>query len=394
VRYATTDDFPAIAELDGASFGMHYTEADLADALLDVDPSRFLIEEDAGRVVAATADLPFTMTLPGGQVRAAGITWVSVELTHRRQGILRRLVERQLRDRAADGFAAAILSAAEGGIYGRYGFGVADYAVETVVERRDARLREPVDHSGVRRLPTEAARDLLPAIHERWRRDVPGAVDRTPERWQLMLLDRQAQRGAASGLFHLVHPDGFVSYRITQDWNSGLPQHRCTVMDYVPVTPEAHAALWQVLLANDLVGRIESRWIPEDDPLPLLLENQRHVRQVSRADGQWVRPLDIAALLSNRTYAVEVDVVLEVIDPLLGDGRYHLTGGPDGGSCERTAADPVATLPVATLGAVVVGGVRLARLARAGLAAVDAAVLSRLDRALLADRAAHHGTYF
>jgi predicted acetyltransferase len=394
VRYATPEDFPAIAELDGASFGIHYTDEDLDDARLDVDPARFLIEEDEGRVVGATVDLPLTMTLPGGAVPTAGVTWVSVDVTHRRRGILRRLIERQLRDRAADGFAAAILSASEGAIYGRYGFGVADYAVETVVERRDARLRRRVDDHGVRRLTTAAAREHLVDIHERWRRQVPGAVDRTPDRWELLLLDRPAHRHGASGLFHLVHADGFVSYRITEDWNSGLPQHTCTVADYVPVTAEAHAALWQVLLANDLVGRIESRWIPEDDPLPLLLENPRHVRRVSRADGLWVRPLDVPALLSARTYAVEIDVVVAVADPLLGDGRYHLVGGPGGASCERTEATPAATLSVAALGAVVVGGTRLTSLVQAGLAAVDPAVLSRLDRALLADRAPHHGTFF
>lgn len=394
MRYATPDDFPGIVELDGASFGIHYSAEDREDAKLDVDPSRFLIEEDGARIVGATADLPLAMTLPGGEVQTAGITWVSVDVTHRRRGILRRLMERQLRDRAADGFAAGILSASEGAIYGRYGFGVADNHVETVVERRQARLLRHVDDHGVRRLSTDEARDVLPGIHKRWRRQVPGAVNRTPDRWRLMLLDKPWQRNGASGLFHLVHADGFVSYRITADWNSGLPQHKCTLVDYVPATAEAHAALWQVLLANDLVGRIESHWVPEDDPLPLLLENPRHVRQISRADGQWVRPLDVVALLSNRTYAVEVDVVLEVVDPLLGDGRYRLAGGPDGATCARTDATPAAVLPVATLGAVVVGGTRLATLARSGFATVEPAVLSRVDRAFLADRAPHHGTFF
>ncbi len=40
-RYATSDDFADLAELDGASFGVMYTEADLADALLEVDPGSF-----------------------------------------------------------------------------------------------------------------------------------------------------------------------------------------------------------------------------------------------------------------------------------------------------------------------------------------------------------------
>jgi predicted acetyltransferase len=394
MRYATPEDFPAILALDGASFGIHYTDEDGTDAQLDVDPSRFLVEEDGNTIVGATADMPFVMSLPGGEVPAAGITWVSVDLTHRRRGILRRLMEQQLRDRTADGFAAAILTASEGAIYGRYGFGVAEYAIETVVERHRARLRRTVDDHGVRRLSTDEARDLLPEIHERWRRRTPGAVNRTPERWRFELLDRSWQRGNASGLFHLVHADGYVSYRITADWNSGLPQHKCTLIDYVPVTAEAHAALWQVLLANDLVGPIETRRMPEDDPLPLLLENARHVRRTSRADGLWVRPLDVPALLGARSYALDIEVVLEVSDPLFGDGRYVLKGGPDGATCRPTDRTPDVRLDVGALGGAAVGGVRLVNLARVGQVSGEPAVVTRLDRAFLADRAPLLGTAF
>jgi predicted acetyltransferase len=93
---------------------------------------------------------------------------------------------------------------------------------------------------------------------------------------------------------------------------------------------------------------------------------------------------------------VDVEAVLEVKDPLLGDGRYRLSAGPDGASCTRTdrgAAD--IELGVAELGAVSLGGTRLTELARAGLVGYsDEALLHRLDLALLADRAPAHGTSF
>ena len=106
------------------------------------------------------------------------------------------------------------------------------------------------------------------------------------------------------------------------------------------------------------------------------------------ADGLWVRPLDVAALLAARTYAVEVDTVLAVADPLLGDARYQLRGGPDGATCERTDALPESAWTSPTLGAVSVGGTRLGRWRSSGLVeSPDARLLPRLDRALLADRA-------
>jgi predicted acetyltransferase len=251
-----------------------------------------------------------------------------------------------------------------------------------------------VDASPVRRLTTEQARDRLPELHARWQVQVPGAVGRDERRWQFMLLDRDRQRGGMSGLFHLVHPDGFVSYRIKSNWADGDPQHMCWLVDYVPITAEAHAALWQTLLAMDLVGSIESYRIPLDDPLPLLLADYRRVETSHIGDGLWVRPLDVTALLSARNYAVEVETVVQVMDPLLGDGRYLLRGGPDGATCERTERVADVALGVDVLGAVALGGTRLAQVARAGRATGDVAVLTRLDRALITDRLPFYGTSF
>jgi predicted acetyltransferase len=99
--------------------------------------------------------------------------------------------------------------------------------------------------------------------------------------------------------------------------------------------------------------------------------------------------------LSTRRYAVVVEVVLDVVDPVFGDGRFLLTGGPDGARCGHSDRAADITLGAAALGASYLGGTRLAGLANAGqVRSDDPAVLSRLDRALLADRAPFHGTGF
>ncbi|MGH8962163.1 MAG: GNAT family N-acetyltransferase [Jatrophihabitantaceae bacterium] len=392
IRRAVAAEYPAIAEVDGANFGFHYGEQELADARLELDLDRVVVAVDGARIVGVSAELPMRMTVPGGEVAAMGLTWVSVEITHRRRGVLRAMIEQQLREHAAEGLAATVLAASEGGIYGRYGFGVASHVRRTRVDRLRARLAAPVDGSAVRRLTTDEARDLLPGLYQRWRRDVPGALTRSDDRWRLALLDREYQRHGMSGLFHLVHPDGYVTYRIKSDWGDGDPKHLCWLVDYVPITPESHAALWQALLSMDLIGAIESHRIPLDDPLPLLLADYRRTETTHVGDGMWVRPLDPALLLSARDYAVEIETVLQVIDPVLGDGRYLLRGGPEGATCERTDRSADLTLGVGSLGAVSLGGVRLARHARAGQVAGDARAITRLDRALVADRLPFHGT--
>src|SRR5262249_15164115 len=159
-------------------------------------------------IVGASCELALDMTLPGATVATVtGLTWVSVDVTHRRQGILRLLVEQQLREARDQAVPALILTASEGGIYGRYGFGNASDVRKVVVDRRAARLVHPVAKPGVTRMTTDEARGVLPGIYERWRRQTPGAIARDEAHWQLTLADREHQRYGMSGLFHIVHAD-------------------------------------------------------------------------------------------------------------------------------------------------------------------------------------------
>jgi len=396
IRYATEDEYPALAELDGASFGISYDEDALELGRVELHLDRVLVAVDGARIVGISAELPFDMALPGAEpVDVTGLTWVSVDVTHRRRGVLRSLMEKQVRDAAGSGIAALILYASEGGIYGRYGYGNATVFPRTIVTRRRAQLAEPVDASAVRRLTTDEARDQLPAIHERWRRTSPGGLSRDEKRWELILRDPDSARRGASALQHLVHPDGYVSYRMKSSWEHGEPNGECEIVDYVPGTPAAHAALWQVLLGLDLVATINSYRVPIDDPLAFRLTDPRAVDIRHVADGMWVRPTYVAALLGGRRYGQEIDCVLEVRDPVLGDGRYRVTGGPDGAKCSRTDDPADVVLGVAELGSLSLGGVRLRRLVRAGRAGCpDAALVHRLDLAFLADREPFAGTQF
>lgn len=394
IRYARRDELSGVTDLDGASFGSQYGPDDIKDVVLDLDVDRMLVAVDGTRIVGASCEVPFSMTLPGGCTPALGLSWVSVEITHRRRGILRALVEQQLRDAAGRGVPVSVLTASEASIYGRFGFGIATRTATRAVDRRNAHLLAPPADHGVTRCSTDEARSVLPGLYDRWRRMTPGALDRSDDRWQVALLEREWTQQGRSALFHLVHPDGYVSYRIARGHDAHGAGNVCSIVDYVVCSPAAHAALWHVLLGMDLCTRIETDRLPMDDPLPHLLTDSRRVTTTAVADGLWARPLDVAALLSARTYAVELDVVLRVRDPLLGDRTVRLAGGPDGATCEPTNDNADVELTVAALGGAVVGGSRIAELARSGAVTGPQPLLSRLDRAFLADVEPQLGTYF
>jgi predicted acetyltransferase len=396
IRPAVKTDLDEIARLDGAAFGFQYTDQEIADVQLIVDLDHFLVATEGARIVGITGDYPVTMTVPGGRgIDVPGVTWVSVRATHRRRGVLRAMMERQLRDYADRGDPLAILTASEGGIYARFGYGPASTMRKTVVDRRLARLAEVVDTGTVELATAALARTHAPEVHRRWREQVPGAISRSEAWWDFLFLDRDFQRSGMSGLFFLLHPDGYVSYRIKADWADGHARHTCWIVDYFIATPQAHSAIWQVLLAMDLVGTIETNQVPIDDPLPFKLTDYRQVRTAAVNDGVWVRPIDVASSLSSRSYGVECEAVIDVVDELFGEGRYLLHAGPDGATCTRTDRPADVRISVAALGSAYLGGNRLLTLAAAGrVEAADAALLSRLDRAFLADRAPFYGTAF
>lgn len=254
LRTATADDLPAIATVEGRAFGSHYDDTDLTDFRPLFEPERFLLgcDPDDGHILGVTGAFGFQLTLPGAAVvDAPGVSWVSVSTTHRRRGILRTLMLAQHEGFVADGYPVALLYASEGGIYGRFGYGPATARHAVEIDRRFAAFRpDAPDPGGVAQVDTAAIRCAGPEIHRRWCAHTPGALDRSPVWWANVLLDREHRRGGASALFHLLHADGYASYRI-QD-----ADRTCRVVELFAVTDRAYVALWRVLLGLDLVHTV------------------------------------------------------------------------------------------------------------------------------------------
>ena len=101
------------------------------------------------------------------------------------------------------------------------------------------------------------------------------------------------------------------------------PQSVVELSELVAATPGAEARLWRFLAELDLVAIVKAGDRPTDEALPWLLD-ERPARQAGRRsfDFIWVRPLDVARLLTTRSYATTGRVVLEVVD------AQGLAGGP------------------------------------------------------------------
>jgi predicted acetyltransferase len=392
-RTAKESDWPAICHADGRAFGFAYTPEQMANARTIHDVSRFELALDGKAIVAIVGAFSLAVTVPGGAtLPMGGLTWVSTAATHRRQGLLTRLMARSLADVDRRGEPVAMLAASEGAIYERYGFGVATQLRVTSLDRRMVQLRPEFrpNPGSVRFVDGEAAFQHVAEVWSRFHRQRGGELDRT-EPWHRFLFDvRSKERGAFGPSIYLAHRDGYAVYRIEEHWNDGRPAHTLNVVELAAITGDAHAALWHTLLGVDLVGSITSRQIPTDDPLPYLLTNPRALETTGLLDGIWVNIRDVKACMSARTYSTTDRLVIEI-----DDARWVIDGGPHGATCRRVRARPDLVLDHASLGALLLGGVPASTLAAGRrLVARDADVLRRADAFFVTAPAPHCQTNF
>jgi predicted acetyltransferase len=139
------------------------------------------------------------------------------------------------------------------------------------------------------------------------------------------------------------------------------------VTEVAATNPAAYASLWGFLLGIDLTRVARYRFAAVDEPLLHLVREPRALG-ARLVDALWVRVVDVGAALAARRYAVEVDLVIDVTDPLLSEntGRWRLTGDASTASCARTNAAADLSCTVTDLGAVYLGGPSWAALGAAG----------------------------
>ncbi|WP_243073596.1 GNAT family N-acetyltransferase [Microbacterium sp. SS28] len=342
------------------------------------------------RPVATFASWVAELSVPGGRgIPSVAISTVTVAPTHRRRGILRSMMEGELRRAADVGVPVAILTVSESTIYGRFGFAAAAMSGYLQVDVPRAHWIGPRPDGRVDFISRERFRELAPGIHDRARIGMPGEIEMPEGHWDRFAGTRpdaehperlRAVRYAdASGLDRGV---ALYSYR---ENHADFARSKVRVERLVAETPDAYAALWRFLLELDLVGELEAGELSIDEPVLWMIADRRAAK-LSVGDHQWVRILDVPAALTARRYAAAGTVALEVVDPLgFAEGRWILRVDESGTArvepWEGAASDgvPLVRLGVAELSAAYLGSVSLTTLVAAGrVEASDALAAARL----------------
>ncbi len=382
-------DFRRYVEVIASGFHEDAPDPDVADWERLTERDRILAAWDGDAVVGGAAAVSFRLTVPGGEVGAAGVTAVSVLPTHRRRGILRDLMSQQLVDVRDRGEPVAILWASEGSIYQRFGYGLASLGASFEVERSRTAFRLPFEREGQVRLVTrEDAARFFPPVYDRVRRERPGFFEMTDARWQIeVLADPERHRRGAGRKFYALYEaygdvEGYAIYRPRQDWDQRGPRSVLEVRELIAATPRAARELWRFVFDIDLMHTVSASTQPPDHPLLLLLQEPRRLG-LTLSDALWLRIVDLPAALTARSYRGDGAVVFEVRDQFCpwNAGCWRLEVRDGRGRVESVPGDPDLTLDAADLGAVYLGAFMFVDLAQAARTVeVSSGARERADR--------------
>jgi len=351
---ATLDDVEELCEVDARNFGAGpFTAEEIEQIKRSFDLSRFVIVRDPALtgqpIVAAAGNFGLELTLPGPTtVPMAGVTWVSVSSTHRRKGIATKMMA-WLHDDARKHREPVIgLTASEGGIYERFGYGICTRLRTFSIDRRRVQMAErfQADTSSIRLVDHTRHYPEICALFDRYRQRRVGEVE-LPE-W---LAQENFRHSGSDRIVCALHPEGFGIWVISQDWADGDPRHGIRVWMLCALTDEAHRALWTLLLSTDLAGEVSGRvGSGPDDPLPFFLTNPRALRTTGLTDHLWIKVLDPKGAFAARSYRTDDAFVVEVPD---GE-KLKITAEGVSSARRRKRAD--LTLEESALGPLLTGG--------------------------------------
>ena len=377
VRFISTDEVARLRAVLSVAFGGGDPDENWNPVWENVfETDRLLGAYEGDEMVGAAGSFTFEMTIPGATLPTAGLTIVGVLPTHRRKGILNKLMRAHIDDAQTHGEPVSILWASEEIIYQRFGYGMASRHMQIDVDRGHGGIRNDPGPSGRPRLlePDEALK-VLPDVYDRVRAVTPGMLARTAKWWEFhRLFDPKNDRDGASRMYTVTwendgEVEGYALYRVKEKWNyeTGLPAGEVWVFELVAASPDAHRELWRYIFGIDLAQSVKGYFMAIVDPLPLMSLEPRHLR-LRFSDALWLRVVDIKSALEARSYAVDASVTFELVDAFCAwnEGRWTLRANEAKGTLEPAARAADIALDACDLGAAYLGGTTFNELVRAG----------------------------
>ncbi len=337
--------------------------------------------------IAAFTSAPFTMNSGAGIVDCLVVQGIAVRPSHRRNGLLKRMMTHRLGIAREQGVGCSVLTASEGTIYARYGFGIVNRQTDIDVDTARFRIRDDVHVAPgaiefVHPSFLEGHFDRISRAHQERYRGAHGRL--AAHRLGFTGAWDRKEEGPSRSLRAVVHfdnndqPDGFAVFT-HQGWDS--TPVTSDVLQVCSPDPAIDRALWQALVNIDLVEILTYGYSHHGDPLPLSLVDSRAVITKKSSDNVWLRILNLPVATAERGFERDGSVVVSVQDPMAySDGVWRISATDGTGRAEQTQDEPEVTLGVDTLASLWFGDRTAATLASAGLVHGDTSSVAALSQ--------------
>lgn len=388
IRTCARDELPRFLRVVESAFGHGISQENIDRHVRVMEPDRMHAAFDGEEMIGTAGVYPFSFTVPGGPISAAGVTMVGVAPSHRRRGVLRELMRAQLDDVHERGESIAVLWASEDAIYQRFGYGMASLQAQIDIPRdHSSFLRDAGPVGRMRLVDLDEAVKVLPTVYDRVAGNTPGMFARTEDWWRNhRLADPEDGRRGGGPLWIAVldidgRPEGYALYRVFSKWESGVNTGHTEVGEAIGTSPVAMRELWRFLFGIDLMRSIQAWLLPADHSLLLSVTEPTRLR-FSQVDTLWLRVVDVAAALAARGYAGSGSVTFEVTDDFCdwNVGTWRLEVEDGAGHVEPVSGEADLRVDVADLGAAYLGGFSFTQLMRAARAVeLTPGALARAD---------------
>ncbi|MFN2525091.1 MAG: GNAT family N-acetyltransferase [Actinomycetota bacterium] len=396
VRACRPEELRYFLETCETTFLWQFHEQDLPRWERLIEPARLVCAFDEETLVGTGGAFSFNVTVPGGELPAAGVTLVGVLPSHRRRGVLAQMMRFQLDDVRARREPLAILWASQAAIYQRFGYGLGTKSAVIDADRDRIAFAPDTQPVGRTRLLSEdEAAKVLPAVYERVRKQIPGMFTRSDEWWKyLRLPDPEYERDGSGPTYRVVWENegdagAYALYRAKHSWEHGMPASRLEVREVVALDGLPTREIWRFLFGVDLMSRVECRLLPSDTPLVHMLAEPRRLR-LGMHDGLWLRIVEAKAALEARHYAASGSLVFNLEDSFCpwNAGTWRLTATGEAATLLQTSDDPELILGASELASVYLGAASFVELFRAGrIREQTAGALARADDLFRTSRA-------
>ena len=357
-------------------------------AYFDTDRSWLALDDD-DRVAGLASGFGTRLALPGGQlVSGGGVPWVAVRVDRHGSGVGRALMEHQVADAVGRGDAFLALNSSQYPIYGRYGYGPTGRWWSISIDARrvgwhddaPAAERVTVGHG-------PEVRERLADGYERGFGAWPGEIARHAGHWTRRLAPRAENKGRVLWALSEDTSGAVVAaahYTVEAHFDETGFANRLKVDDLFGVDEASQVALWRWLLARHLVGEVTCSRVDPGSALPEALHDPRLLVTTDLGDTTWLRILDIARVVGNRSTLATGAVVVRVLDSLVASvgGSWRFSGDGERLVVERSDDAPDVTLGVDLLASLVFAHGSARRFAAAGRVSGSSAALETLDRLL------------